>query len=183
MGDFRLRIIGDIYVEVWKDVDGYEGRYQVSNYGRVRSTIKRYRYLSYKIDRYGYYAIALSYGGKMKHFTVHRLVAQAFLPKWHKTDTQVNHKNEIKIDNRVENLEWCNAKYNSNYGTRIERVAEHRKKPILQYSTAGEFIKEWDSATDAARFYNKRKSDIYTCCKGKQQTAYGYKWKYKEEAE
>lgn len=91
----------------------------------------------------------------------------------------MNHKNEIKDDNRVANLEYCDAKYNSNYGTRLERIAEKLSKPVFQYDLNGNFIKEWPSTMEVERRLGFANTHISKCCLGKRNTAGGYKWKYK----
>ena len=112
--------------EIWRPIEGYEGLYEVSNLGRVRS-LDRFFYrlhkgkvLSPTKDRYGYLTVTLNYNGKSKTIKIHRLVAQAFLPNPDNLP-QVNHKDEVKSNNCVDNLEWCSAKYNVNFGTRQER--------------------------------------------------------------
>jgi hypothetical protein len=125
-------------LEEWKDVVGYEGLYEVSNTGKVRSldrivfqknmykTIKRIypgRLLSQKKDEYGYYDVGLSKNGKIRTYRTHRIVAQAFIPN-EKNLPQVNHKDENPSNNHADNLEWCTAKYNVNYGTRTERMSK-----------------------------------------------------------
>lgn len=126
--------------EVWKDIKGYEGLYMVSSFGNVKSLNYRRsgiaKNLKLKNTTNGYKAVILAKEGKHKDRMVHRLVAEAFIPN-PKNLPQVNHKDEDKHNNRVENLEWCTAKYNSNYGTGKERMAksltgkkhtdEHRK--------------------------------------------------------
>ena len=112
--------------EIWRPIEGYEGLYEVSNLGRVRSLDRFYyrlhkgKVLSPTKDRYGYLTVTLNCNGKSKTIKIHRLVAQAFLPNPDNLP-QVNHKDEVKSNNCVDNLEWCSAKYNVNFGTRQER--------------------------------------------------------------
>ena len=113
-------------IEEWRPVVGYEGLYEVSNTGQVRSLDRFYyrlhkgKVLSPTKDRYGYLTVTLNCNGKSKTIKIHRLVAQAFLPNPDNLP-QVNHKDEDKTNNNVTNLEWCTAKYNVNFGTRQER--------------------------------------------------------------
>ena len=176
--------------EIWKPIEGYNGLYQVSNMGRVKSlerNVVKGKGGLYKIeekilkgskDKDGYLCVNLSKDGKVKTHKIHRLVAQAFLPNPNNLP-QVNHRNENKTDNRVENLEYCDSKYNNNFGTRTEKT----QKPILQFTKNGDFIKKWNSATQIQRelgFYN---SHISNCCKGKYKSAYGYEWGYADDYE
>ena len=113
-------------IEEWRPVVRYEGLYEVSNTGQVRSLDRFYyrlhkgKVLSPTKDRYGYLTVTLNCNGKSKTIKIHRLVAQAFLPNPDNLP-QVNHKDEDKTNNNVTNLEWCTAKYNVNFGTRQER--------------------------------------------------------------
>ena len=109
-------------MEEWKDVVGYEGLYEVSNLGNVRNkqTGKVLKPILGK--RWGYYKLNLYKDGIMKSKTIHRLVAEAWIPQVEVDKDQVNHINEIKTDNRVENLEWCTVNYNNAYGTHNDRV-------------------------------------------------------------
>ena len=135
--------------EYWKPVVGYEGLYEVSNWGRVKS-IKRIvksprgyrtvceRTLKPTKDSHGYLCVSLYKEGKMKFVKIHRLVAEAFLDNPDNLP-QINHKDEDKTNNHVNNLEWCDAKYNSNYGTRTERLSKSqingkRSKIVIQYN-------------------------------------------------
>lgn len=120
--------------EIWKSVKGYEELYEVSNLGNVRSldrviksrhngtTIRKGRVLiPFYEEKKGYYQVRLSKNGKNKTFRIHRLVALAFLENPFNC-TDVNHKDEVKTNNKVDNLEWCTRKYNNNYGTKRERT-------------------------------------------------------------
>ena len=169
-------------MEKWKDIEGYEGLYQVSNMGRVKSLnynrTGEEKILKSRKDRGGYLRVSLSKEGKVKTFKVHRLVAQAFIPNPNNLP-QVNHKDEDKQNNCVENLEWCNRSYNCNYGSRNERMAKSKSIPILQFSKTGEFIRKWDSAMQVERELGFNHGSISKCLKGKKyKLVGGYKWRY-----
>lgn len=169
--------------EVWKFVEGFEGKYEVSSFGNVRSLDFHHtgqtKNLKPAKNSCGYHLVDLHKDGQKKTFTVHRLVAQAFVPNPGNL-SEVNHKNEDKSDNRSTNLEWCDAKYNSNYGTRNERVAKAKSKPVLQYDKSGNFVREWPSTQEVERQNGWDHAHISDCCLGKYKTAYGYVWRYKE---
>ena len=158
-----------------KDVVGYEGLYAVTSCGKVYS-YKNKKFLKPKCDGHGYLRVGLYKDGHQKWYMVHRLVAMAYIPN---TDNlpQINHKDENKENNCLQNLEWCDASYNINYGTRNKKVSNSKKIPILQYDLNGNFIREWPSATDVGL---EVQSHICDCLKGNRKSAYGFKWFYKE---
>ena len=158
-----------------KDIKNYEGLYAVTSCGKVWS-YKRKKFLKPMDNSYGYLRVNLYKDGKMKSCFVHRLVADAYIPNPENLP-QVNHKDENKSNNCLQNLEWCDNSYNINYGTRNEKVSNSLKIPILQYSLDGDFIREWSSATDVGL---KVQSHICDCAKGNRKSAYGFVWKYKE---
>ena len=164
--------------EKWKDVKDYEGHYQVSDKGRVKSLKQgKERILKPERNKFGYLDIGLRKNGEHKKFKVHRLVAIAFIPNPDNLP-QINHKDENKENNKVENLEWCDVKYNNIYGTRIQRINEKISKPVLQYTKSGEFVRKWKSTQDGQRNLGYAGSSISRCCRGKLKSAYGFVWKY-----
>ena len=177
-------------METWKNIKGYEGLYQVSNMGRVKSlertiikkdgrkqTVKE-RILKGTPDKDGYLKIGLSCStGKQKCFQVHRLVGEAFIQNPDEKP-QINHINEIKTDNRACNLEWCTCKQNINHGSRNERVAKALGKPIGQYELDGQLIKIWPSAREAERQIGVSQGGIWGAANGIYKQAYGFIWKY-----
>lgn len=173
--------------EIWKDVKGYEGLYQVSNLGNVKSLDKyvngrnskrlvKGRILSLFDDKDGYKLVNLYKNKKIKQFRVHILVAQAFIPNPNNLP-QVNHKNEIKSDNFATNLEWITLIDNCNYGTRNEKI----RKKVNQYDIQGKYIKTWDSIIQVERELNIFHSRIIEVCRGKRKQIGGYIWKYASE--
>ena len=154
-----------------KDIKNYEGIYGITSCGKVWS-YKRKKFLKPTDNGSGYLIVQLCKNGEVKTYSLHRLVAQAYLPNPENLP-QVNHRDENKTNNCLQNLEWCDAKYNANYGTRNETI----KKPILQFTLDGEFVREWSSATDVGKTVNV---GICNCLKGRKKSAYGYIWEYKE---
>ena len=115
----------------------------------------------------------------MKSYFVHRLVAEAFIPNSNNLPC-INHKDENPSNNDILNLEWCDYKYNNNYGTRTQKCIIKQGKKVNQYDLQHNFIKQWNSLREIERELKFQHSIISNCCKGKRQTAYGYKWKYKD---
>ena len=180
--------------EEWRDVVGYEGLYQVSSEGRVKSLerniphwrggerIQKERILKLKTNRYGYLIVGLYAGGKQKMFAVHRLVCQAFHENLD-NKPQVNHLNEDKKDNRACNLEWCTCKENNNHGTRNVRMAKAQSKQVGQFTREGKLIKIWPSTIEAQRQMVFNCGNISEVANGNRKTAHGFRWKYIERKE
>lgn len=192
--------------EIWKPVVGYEGFYEVSNIGRVRSldrispsfhkkfNVVRYfpvkgRILKQRVCPLGYCEVRLCRGGVLKAFSVHRLVAQAFIPNPDNLP-QVNHIDENPSNNCDWNLEWCDCKYNINFGNRKVKMMYTRKKYntyngrcVVQYDLSGNYICEYKSIREANRKLgvSYTASGINKCCHGIRKTYMGYKWKFKED--
>ena len=157
--------------EIWKDIKDYEGHYQVSNWGRIKS-IKFGKEIILKQNiRRGYYYVCLSKNGIAKNYFIHRLVAEAFLDNPNNYPC-VNHKDENKLNNNVENLEWCSVLYNNSYGTRLQKVSEkmrNRKewsKPIDVYDLNMNFIETLPSIEECGRKYNVSPGNVRHCCNG-----------------
>ena len=166
--------------EIWCPIKGYEGLYEVSDQGRVKSLkFGKERIMKNIRNKDGYLSVGLRKNREQKLYLVHRLVAQTFIPNPDNLP-EVNHKDEDKINNKVSNLEWCDRKYNQNYGTGIQRMAEKKSKSVLQYTKSGEFVKEWKSGMDVQRNINYSRSDISLCCNGKLKSANGFVWKFKD---
>lgn len=194
--------------EIWKDIKNYEGLYQVSNYGRVKSLERYTEYqnclsndrigIKSKVNgkimvgtiRFGYHYVGLTKNGKTKHFRVHRLVAEAFIENPNNLPI-INHKDENKQNNRVDNLEWCDCKYNLNYGNSRKKLSTSMVKNIgvkvIQKDKNGNLIAIYDSIQEASRTtgvpnqninkvvhqkYNKGRNGKYY----KRTTAGGYIW-------
>ena len=183
-------------MEIWKPVVGYEGFYEVSNYGRVRSvdhfantgikhSDRRYvkgHILKPHTKRRGYLSVDLSMGNNVKTILVHKLVATAFLEK-RDCDNQVNHKNCITSDNRVENLEWCTGEENRAHAKLNNRYYNPNKVPVRCKQTNMVFQSSYDAAqwVNTTKFQNSGQVKNIACkirCArmGIQKTAYGYTW-------
>ena len=190
--------------EIWKDIKGYEGLYQISSFGNVKS-LDRYiinkngdkqyfpgKYLTQGIGD-SYLKVTLSKNNKQRTFRVHILVARTFIPN-PENKPEVNHIDGNKKNNKVNNLEWNTRSENELHAYRNglakpsnkqkQAVAKYAKenysKKVVQYSLNGEFIKEWNSMHDVWRELGIRPSYICRCCKGLRNQTYGYIWKYKQ---
>ena len=181
-------------MEKWMEIKGYEDKYQISSFGRVKSLermvvsgrggFRRIKgcLMKLKLDKDGYETVALrDYSQKQKTLKVHRLVAESFIPN-PKNKPQVNHVDEVKSNNVISNLEWCTCRENVNHGTMLIRRAKRRingsgSKKVKQIDLAGNLIKEWPSVSEAGR-HGYTKSQISDCCLGRGKTHKGYKWRY-----
>lgn len=173
--------------EIWKDIPSFEGLYQVSNFGRVKSFRKSHKlgkpdeyFLNPTDAENGYANVTLYKENVRKKFLVHRLVAQAFLPNpnnW----PQINHKDENRFNNCVDNLEWCTAKYNNDYGTaRIRAAITKSEKMVEQYLPTGEFLARYVCTSVASQITGVSRHAIKDCCSGHSSSGGGYVWKYIE---
>lgn len=192
--------------EIWKDVSNYEGLYQVSNLGNIKSLnygrTGEERLLKPVKNNDGYLLVTLCKNGKPKRYLVHRLVASAFLPNPNNLK-EINHKDENSLNNRIENLEWCDRKYNCNYGTRTKRLIATRcindpnnesykkmvetrakkssvnaEKSIIQYTKDMIEVGRYKSLSEAERQTGIPYQNIGKCCKGKLKSCGGYIWRY-----
>lgn len=178
--------------EVWKDMQGYEGLYQISNLGRIKSLSKKvknkngYRTTKEKImknilSNNGYLQTTLRKGKRPKSFLIHRLVAEAFIPNPNKYKC-VNHKDENKLNNNVNNLEWCTREYNNNYGTHNKKVKETKQKKygkaVKQITLDGKIIETFSCIREAHRKTNVGRKEITNVCLKKYKQAGGYRWEY-----
>lgn len=181
--------------EIWKPIPNYEGYYEASTKGRIKSVGRISKVKGFKINgkilksikgSNGYMYVSLSADNIPRRFTVHRLIALTFLenPNGY---TSINHKDENKENNSVNNLEWCTSKYNTNYGTCVSRASKARmnnkahSKPVEQIDeSTGEVVCVYPSIREIMRINGYARAHISACCHGKEKRAYGYKWKFAE---
>lgn len=186
--------------EIWKDIEGFEGLYQVSNLGNVKSlnySCRGYaKNLTPKLNCKGYLWVILYNGSKTKCTLIHRLVGNAFLENPHNLPF-INHKDENPLNNCVDNLEWCTGSYNVLYSLsrHPERSAKYKHpnykrrnrksgkpykhtKQIAQYTKDGEIVATYANPLEASLRNGWRTSSLISCCEGKRKTAYGYCWQY-----
>lgn len=192
--------------EIWKDIKGYEGLYQVSNFGRIKgmekickscygsTSIKKERILKNRINnKNGYYRVTLYKEDGKKDFYVHRLVAETFIPNIDNKPA-INHKDGDKGNNNVDNLEWVTYKENTNHAwkTKLIVMTEKHKntniengmklaKKVIQYDRQMRKLAEYNSLSEAGRINQIKESGISRCCRGLIKQAGGYIWRYKEE--
>lgn len=172
-----------MFNEVWKDIEGFEGLYEVSNYGNVRRANTKVQKKA-SLNTYGYPQVNLYKNNKAHLRRVHRLVAIAFVDNLNpeKFDC-INHKDENPCNNYFENLEWCDRKYNNNYGSHNVKCAISHSIAVEQYTLYGQFVKEWISATAASRELGIPQMAINSCClrKKKYNQAGGFLWKFHKD--
>lgn len=191
--------------EIWKDIRDYEGLYQVSNLGNVRSLrynhTEKIKLLKQGVNKKGYKYVRLFKNGKGKTHIVHRLVAMSFIPNPNNLPI-VNHIDECKSNNMVSNLEWCTLVYNNAYGTRNKRISKSlkgkthsketkkkmsesrdNKKSILMYDLSGNFIRRFECINDTNEYFDKdcASSNVRMCLKGATKTAYNYIFVYADD--
>lgn len=178
----RYQKAGD-NMEIWKDIKGYEGKYQVSNYGSVKS-VKRNLILRPQERSHGYLSVWLYGSGRNNRtqVSVHRLVAEAFIPN-PDNKAEVNHKDEDKTNNRAENLEWISHKDNTNYGTAQERRSKYLKEEcpkgirVEQIDMRGNVVGAYRSMHEASRATGINVTYISAACSGQRKTSCGYVWR------
>lgn len=167
-------------MEIWKPIKSYQGRYEVSSLGNVRSLNFNKTGVSKILkpisNTRGYTSVCLCLNNEKSIFRINRLVAEAFIPN-PENKPQVNHKDENKTNNKVENLEWSTPKENANHGTRSLRIAKKQSKKVIQMDMHGNYLKTHVSATSLKSF-GYSQGTISMVCRGEREFAYGYKWKY-----
>lgn len=179
--------------EIWKNVIGYEGYYEVSNLGNIRSVERKVegknnsvriisgKQMTPQLDLHGYWSILLCKNGKKKMHLLHRLVAEAFVPNPNGYK-YVNHKDEHRTNAKAENLEWCTQQYNLTYNNiHLRRNLSNCSKKIVQLDRDFNIVYVWKSAMEAQRHTNIPNANIIACCKRKRYTAGKFIWRYYED--
>ncbi len=159
----------------WYDIKGYEGLYQINKLGEIK-TLRSNKIMKYGYTMKGYKQVGLYKNKKCKHLYVHRLVAETFISNPNNLPL-VNHKDENKQNNCINNLEWCTNQYNLKYGN----TQKNKKRKVLQYDLYGNFIKEWECIIDIEKILKISNSNICKVCNGKRNKAGGYIWRYKND--
>lgn len=178
-------------IDEWRDVVGFEGLYLVSSRGEIKSVERRKsnnggtQFVNERVrvltpDKDGYLKVCLSKNGRHYVKSVHRLVAEAFIPNPYDLPV-INHINEDKQDNRVENLEWCTVQYNTMHGTGRIRTAMKQGRAVVQLNMDGNVIDEFYSMGVASKTTGIPQPNIFKVCNGERNTAGGYKWRYKDD--
>lgn len=170
---------------MWKEIPGFEGLYEASTDGQIRSVDRisphghhlRGKVLKQRNHTQGYLSVSLSKDGVVHEVLVHRAIAIIFIPN-PESHGFVNHKDEDKRNNAVENLEWCTKQYNNTYNGKMEKQLPYTQKPVIQVDLEGNEIARFDSAAHAARVLGFDKSGINHCCRGTAKTHHGFMWKY-----
>ena len=176
-------------METWKDIQDYEGLYQISNFGRVKSLRSKGKFLNPLPSTSGYSKVQLYKNGKSRDSYIHILVATAFLPK-SDNKQEVNHKDGNKRNNNVENLEWVTKSENQKHAIETNLRAASpmtgrtgknnpNSKTILQYNMDGAFVREWTGIAETARAIHCAPSQIFACLSGRRKTGAGFIWRYK----
>lgn len=164
-------------MEIWKDIEGFNGRYQISNLGRVKSlnynNTKQEKILVNSLSNRGYYRVSLSLEGQVKQYNVHRLVAEAFIPNPNQLPF-INHIDENRTNNNVDNLEWCSVQYNNTYGTALDKRRISQNKPVRCIETQQVF----ESAKQAGLLLDINPSSISKCCRGQRKTCNNLHWEF-----
>lgn len=169
--------------EIWKTVDGYEGLYEVSNQGKIRSLMhngkkrKEPYIMNPHIQKNGYAYVGLWKDGKARVFRFHRVVAKSFIPNPNNLPC-VNHIDENKANNKVSNLEWCTIKYNDNYGTKNKRTSMKKSIPVGKYDENGNLLKKYYGLNEAARQEGLSVGNICEVCNGRRKHTGGYIWRF-----
>lgn len=181
--------------EIWRPIAGYEDRYLVSNIGRVKSISRisscgrqlKEKILKGSMTTKGYRSVNLLKDEKIRFFTIHRLVANAFIPNA-ENKSCINHKDGDKLNNNADNLEWCDYSYNNKHAldNHLRKPAwqgkfnsEHpRSTKVIQYTKGMVKVKEWNSIREASKSIGVLESAICSCCRGNLKTTGGYVWRY-----